>query len=100
MAVSVCAHKGTVPTTHQWLKVEGDVIVSSLKTAENGKDMVVRFYSLSDSDQEVTIKLYGEPKAAARVNTLEKEIEKLEVKDNKVTLTAKAFTTNAVKIEF
>ena len=100
MAVSVCAHKGTVPATHQWLKVEGDVIVSSLKTAENGKDMVVRFYSLSDSDQEVTIKLYGEPKAAACVNTLEKEIEKLEVKDNKVTLTARAFTTNAVKIEF
>lgn len=100
LAVSVCAHKGTVPATHQWLKVEGNVIVSALKTAENGNDMVVRFYSLSENDEEVIIKLFGNPKSATLVNTLEKELEKLYVQDNEITLTVKPFTTNAVKIEF
>ncbi|MBQ8203355.1 MAG: alpha-mannosidase [Clostridia bacterium] len=100
LSASVCAHKGTVPCEHQWLKVEGDVIVSAVKTAEDTNEMVIRFYSLSEDNEQVNIKLAKAPKSATRVNTLEKGDEALNIADTTVTLTAKPLTVNTVKIGF
>ena len=62
--------------------------------------MIVRFYSLSENPEKVTLKLYGSPESAALVNTLEKEVGTLEVKNGEITVTAPPFTVNAVKIKF
>ena len=101
LSASVCAHKGTVPAEHSWLKVEGDVIVSAVKTPEdNQKGLIVRFYSISEEETQVNIKLHGEPKSATIVNTLEKETGKAEISGNTVSLTAKPLSLYAVKITF
>lgn len=101
LSASVCAHKGTVPAEHSWLKVEGDVIVSAVKTPEdNQKGLIVRFYSISEEEAQVNIKLYGEPKCATIVNTLENETGKAEINGNTVTLTAKPLSLYTVKITF
>ena len=101
LSASVCAHKGTVPAEHSWLKVEGDVIVSAVKTPEdNQKGLIVRFYSISEEETQVNIKLCGEPKSATIVNTLENETGKAEINGNTVTLTAKPLSLYTVKITF
>ncbi len=101
LSASVCAHKGTVPAEHSWLKVEGDVIVSAVKTPEdNQKGLIVRFYSISEEETQVNIKLYGEPKCATIVNTLENETGKSKISGNTVSLTAKPLSLYTVKITF
>lgn len=101
LSASVCAHKGTVPAEHSWLKVEGDVIVSAVKTPEdNQKGLIVRFYSISEEETQVNIKLHDEPKCATIVNTLENETGKAKINGNTVSLTAKSLSLYTVKITF
>ncbi len=101
LSASVCAHKGTVGPEHQWLKVDGNVIVSAVKTPEDDSNgLIIRFYSLSENEEQVNIKLYGEPKCATIVNTLEKETGKAKISGNSVTLTAKPLSLYTVKITF
>jgi len=60
--ISYCAataqpHEGTLPFTHQLLRVSENLRVTALKTAEDGQGYVVRFYAPKDSGGEWSIAL-------------------------------------------
>ncbi len=100
--VSVCPHHGTFPCRGQWLSVEGDVVVSAIKVPENaqGNELLVRFYSLSEQSQQVAVRLFKNPSAAYRTNSLEMVQEELTVKENRVILSVPPLTVQTVKICF
>ncbi len=99
---SVCPHKGTFPANGQWMKIDGDVIVSGIKTPEhaNGKEMIVRMYSISDQPQTVTIAFYQSPQKASYANGLEMPQDDLAIHGNEVTCQVEAFSICTLRVGF
>lgn len=99
---SVCPHKGTFPCDGQWLRIDGKVIVSGVKAPEDakGKELLIRFYSLSEETQRVTLRFHGQPTDACRVDTLEQSKEALQVEDHQVTLSVAPLSVEAVRVRF
>ncbi len=99
---SVVPHKGTLPTDGQFMKVDGKVIVSGIKSPENskGKEMIIRFYSLSDAEQKVKISFAKTPVKAQLVNSLEVNLGDLIIDGNDVVVDAPALSITAIKVAF
>ncbi len=99
---SVVPHKGSLPTDGQFMKVDGKVIVSGIKSPEdsNGKEMIIRFYSLSDAEQKVKISFAKTPIKAQLVNSLEVALGDLEIDGNDVIVDAPTLSITAVRVEF
>ncbi len=99
---SVVPHKGTLPTDGQFMKVDGKVIVSGIKSPENSnsKDMIIRFYSLSDTEQKVKISFAKTPVKAQLVNSLEIALGDLEINGNDILINTPALEITAIKVDF
>ncbi|MBR4868810.1 MAG: alpha-mannosidase [Clostridia bacterium] len=83
---SVCPHKGTFPCEGQWMNVDGNVIVSGVKMPEesNGKEVILRLYSLSDEEQTVSLTMHQPIETAILVNGLEQPLSQLKPNGNTV----------------
>ncbi len=99
---SVCPHKGDLPCEGQFMRVDGKVVVSGIKTPENTdkKEMILRFYSLEQQEQTVNLWFYRAPVSACRVNALEKDEAALSVCGNEISLTVAPLSLNSIKITF
>lgn len=100
--VSVCPHKGDIPCNTQWLNIEGEVIVSGIKTAEDsdGEDIIIRVYSVSDKAQKVSVKFLKAPVCAVMTNTLEKQVATAVTDGNSVSFELEPFSIGALKVTF
>lgn len=99
---SVIPHKGTLPTDGQFMNIEGNAIVSAIKTPENskGKEMIIRFYSIRNKDEEVKLSFAKAPVKAEIVDTMERTIDSLNVSGKDIFVKSPAFAITAVKVEF
>ncbi len=99
---SVCPHKGVLPCDTQFMKIEGNVVVSGIKTPENaqGRELIIRFYSLDDQQQNVKLWLYHAPVSACRVNALERAEEELTLCGQEIDLAVSPLSLNSIKITF
>jgi len=97
---SVCPHKGIFPCHGQWMKLEGDVVLSAVKTPERteDKELIVRVYSLCENRQTVSLTLHSAVKGAYLVNGLEEKICDVTVSDKTVSWQMDGLTTTAVRI--
>ena len=94
-AVAVGSQEGELPLAGSFMKVAGDAVISSIKMAEDGGGMIVRLYSVSDTDGEVALELFRPVKAMAYVDAHENELAGVEGK-----IHCKARGVTAVKIKF
>ncbi len=87
-----------------FLKVEPDnVIVSALKKAEGGKEIIIRFYEAGGKKTETTITLFRKPKDVEVVNLIEekdKEFDKkISVKENEIKVVVNPFEIVTLKVK-
>lgn len=68
-----------------------NIIVESIKWAENGQGFIVRLYEASKTGKQVNIKFNVPIKSAAETNLLEEKIKELKTEENTVSLYMKPF---------
>ncbi|MFB9991127.1 alpha-mannosidase [Deinococcus oregonensis] len=83
----------SLPPNGQLIDVQGSVLVTAIKRAEDQDALIVRFVNLNSEPQPVSVRLGTElgltVTAAQRVNLRENRVTKLEVVDGTVTLVAR-----------
>lgn len=91
---------GTLPETFSLVSCDKEnVIVETVKKAENNNAMIVRMYEAFDSRGEVTVTVADGFKKAYLCNLMEENIEKLDFEDNKVKIPFKNFEIITLKFE-
>ena len=95
LTVACGPQEGDLPLTGSFVRVNGDAVVSSVKMSEDGGGMIVRLYSVSDEDGEVTLEFFRPVKAMVYVDAHENELAGVEGK-----ILCKAKSVTAVKIKF
>ncbi|MDR2688120.1 MAG: glycosyl hydrolase-related protein [Oscillospiraceae bacterium] len=97
IAVAAGSQGGELPLTGSFARVAGgEAVVSSVKMAEDGDGMVVRLYSVSGEDSDVTLEFLRPVKAMAYVDAHENELAGVE--GGKIHCKARGVA--AVKIKF
>ncbi len=94
-----------LPLKRSFLKIEpGNVILSALKKAEEGDEVIMRFYETNGEETDAEITLFREPKTVKVVNMLEEEDEEvkkeLKIEGERIGLTMKPFEIVTLKVEF
>ncbi|MFC4454205.1 alpha-mannosidase [Deinococcus sonorensis] len=80
---------GDLEPVGQFVQVEGRVLVTAIKRAEEGEALIVRFVNQTPEPQPVTVGLPFALWAAERVNLRERPLEALPVENDRVSLTAR-----------
>ncbi|OXS53731.1 hypothetical protein B1A99_29200 [Cohnella sp. CIP 111063] len=89
------AHKPALPASGSIIQLEGDVMISALKWAEDGQAPVVRLYNVEESAVQVKLSAPGLSDEATKTNLLEEPLETIAVRDDTLVteLAAKKFAT-------
>jgi len=92
-------HDGSLPEAHSFLKIEQqNVIVTALKKAEDGDDLILRFYEWSGKSGDVRLEFGVPVESALDVNLMEKPAGSLTVEDATVIVPTKAYEIRTVKV--
>ncbi|MBE6618004.1 MAG: alpha-mannosidase [Ruminococcaceae bacterium] len=93
-------HEGTLPLEAKAAEVTGGkVVVSCMKVSENGRGTAIRVYDDAGVDQEITIKLNADVKAAYLTDSLENVIAPLALENGAVKVTLPAHDHVTVVME-
>ncbi len=101
--IAVCsarAGKGTLPTSGQLVKINGDVFVSAVKTAENGDGIIVRLSDISGKGGDVTLDFCKAVKSAYETDLNENVTAELKADGNVVTANVEAYGIKTVLVKF
>lgn len=99
-AVKVAENKGSLADRFSLIQCnERNVVVETVKMAEDDDSMVVRLYEAFDSRGEVTLSLGADFKKAFVCGLCENELEEIEIKDNTVTFPIKNFEIVTLKFK-
>ncbi|MBO4769852.1 MAG: alpha-mannosidase [Clostridia bacterium] len=90
---------GELPLCGSALNVSGDVVVSSLKHAENGEGYAVRVYNLRESGQACRITMRSDIKRAVLTDSTETPLCDLSVEGSTVPLAVDPYATSTAVIE-
>lgn len=77
-----------------------NVILESLKKAENADDVVMRLYESHGTDTSLELEISEEVQTAWLTNLMEKEISELKVHGGKLKLNFKPFEIHTIKLTF
>ncbi len=102
-SLAVCsarAGKGALPMDGQFLKVEGDVRVSAVKTAEDADGIIVRLSDISGKGGAFKLIFAKDVSAAIETDLNENEIAKLQVAGNTVCADVEAYGIKTVLVCF
>ncbi|MBQ8894977.1 MAG: alpha-mannosidase [Clostridia bacterium] len=99
-AVAVAAQKGGLPAEFSMVSCDcSNVIIETVKKAEESDDLVVRMYEAYDSRCKATVTVPAGFTKAYLCGTLENELEELELVNNAVTLPVKNFEIITLKFK-
>ena len=101
--IAVCsarAGKGTLPTSGQLVKIDGDVFVSAVKTAENGEGIIVRLSDISGKGGDVTLDFCKAVKSAYETDLNENVTGDLKADGNTVKADIEAYGIKTVLVKF
>ncbi len=85
--VQSCRHKGAQPQRKSFLSVDNpDFVVTALKRAEYSDDFILRGFNAVDKGIKLKITLDEAVRSVTRITLEEKDVSKLAVKDNAVTV--------------
>lgn len=92
-------HGGSLPLRGQLFTVEGEVMISAVKNAEDG-GLIIRLSNCKGKDQKVTIKLAYAPSSALQVDLTERRTTgECCVTGNEVSFTAAAYSIATILIK-
>jgi alpha-mannosidase len=79
-AIPTAMHAGALAASGSFVQVlPSSLIVSTIKQAENGQGLIVRFWNSSQETCEARVNLWKRPKRVARCNLAERELGLLDV---------------------
>lgn len=100
-AVSSSAHEGTLPTEYSFVSSnKGNVIIETVKMAEDSDAIIVRAYEAHNSKTPCTLTFSDDVKAAYECNMMEEDDRELVVSENSITTVFKPFEIKTFKLVF
>lgn len=75
---------GELGLSHAFIKTEGNIKISSVKSAENGKGIIIRFFTPGKTQTEYKIALAKNITEAYYTDINERPVKKLEINDNSI----------------
>lgn len=77
---------GELPEINSFLKISDPFVALSLiKKSDNDNNIIIRMTEMEGKDKSVTLTFPFEVKQVIRTNLVEEEMEKLDVKGNRIT---------------
>ncbi|MCK5811685.1 MAG: alpha-mannosidase [Clostridiales bacterium] len=102
--VSGTVHKGTLPLQNSFISLKkGNVIVSSLKMAEENNKIIIRVYETEGYNEEVVFEFKKQPKKSYFVDINEDEIkgnEKVLQNNNSIDFVVPTYSIVTICVEF
>lgn len=100
-AVPVSASAGTLPEVFSMAAVDcPNVVIESIKRAEQDDSMIVRLYETDNARAEVTLSLFQEISGAFQCNMLEEEEKAVMFEGKSVQFAMKPFEIKTIKVKF
>jgi len=85
--VDTSLHPGSLPSSFSLVSLEPEeLVISAIKKAENGEELVVRFYNTSDRQITGKLSAFRQIEKAAMTNLLEETIEEIPASGDRVDL--------------
>ena len=101
LTVATDAHTGSLPTTHSFVRIDPpNLVLSSIKIAEDGDGWVVQWYESLGQASVATVEFPVTPKAVFVSNVLEEKGEPLPVNGRSVVMPTKANSTRTLRVRF
>ena len=100
-ARQVSGHEGTLGAEHSFVQIEpANVVLTALKKAEDGDDLILRFYEWAGKESEVKIQFPKSARTAAETDLMERPLEQLSVSNSSVVVHTKPYEVKTVRIGF
>lgn len=94
------SHTGELPGEYSYLRVNvNNVLISSLKKAEDSEEMLIRLYEVDGKDTSFNIQFNSDIKKACETDLMENELETLSVFTNKINCNIGANEIKTLKIK-
>ncbi len=94
------AHEGKLPTELSMLKVNNEnVIIETIKKAEDSHDMIIRLYECYNRRSTVCIECYAALDEVVACNMMEKELENIPVNKNSFSFEIKPYEIKTFKLK-
>jgi alpha-mannosidase len=101
LAVVTDTHKGSLPATHSLVRIDqSNLILSSIKIAEDGDGWIVQWYESLGRASLATVEFPVAPKAVFVSNVLEEKGELVPVDGRSVVIETKANSTRTIRVRF
>ncbi len=94
-------HSGTLPASKSFFASEpSNVILSSVKAAEDSDALILRVYEATGKDSTARITLPAKPKAVFETNLMEEQPKKVSFKDNEIVVPIGHYELKTLKVVF
>lgn len=92
--------KGTLPPSARLFKLEGDALVSAVKTAEDSDGTVIRLYDASGKGGEIKLGFFKAPLSVSETDINEKIISDLNVSGSDVSVRIEPYAIKTLLVRF
>ena len=94
-------HGGSLPPVHSFVNVSADnVVLTSVKAAEDSDETVLRFYEWAGKETDVKLELPPGGQSARETNLIEQSIGNLELTGGSITVHTKPYEIKTVAVRF
>jgi alpha-mannosidase len=101
IAVQGCNHPGVLPPVHSFVKIENDnVVLTSLKRAEDSNALIVRFYEWAGKDGIVALQFTGKLQSAFETDLMERPLKPLYFENATVSVPTAPYEIKTVMINY
>jgi alpha-mannosidase len=101
LATPVEKHEGALAPEHSFLSTTNEnIIVTSLKKAEDDDSLVLRFYEWAGKDGDVQLALPPGSQNAAETNLMEKPVGSAALRNDLLTVHTKPYSIETVKVQY
>ena len=102
ISLPVEKHQGALPAEHSFVQTQSDnVIVTSLKKAEDDNSLVLRFYEWAGKDGEVKLQLPPGAQSASETDLMERAVATpLQMSDGSVQVHTKPYEIKTIKVQY
>ena len=101
LAMPVGKHQGALPASHSFVQTAAEnIIVTSLKKAEDDNSLILRFYEWAGKDGGVTLQLPPGATSASETNLMEKESGSADLQGETLRVHAKPYAIETFKIQY
>jgi alpha-mannosidase len=98
---TTAAHQGTLPAEYSFLQTESpNVILTALKHAEDGDNLVARFYEWAGKEGDVELQFAEPADSAEEVNLMEQPIRQLSVAKRKIAIRLNPYEIQTMRVRF